>query len=156
MTLGALLSAFTIPLAGAISDRVGSKAVFLTGAVLLALYAAPYFMLLSVGSPLAITAATVIGMALIWPMVTAVLGVLMSEIFSTEVRYTGITLGYQIGAALAGGTAPLIATWLLASSGGSWTPIAIYLALTSAVSILAVSFARKVALAGRPPPADPV
>ncbi|MGT8779796.1 MFS transporter [Klebsiella pneumoniae] len=70
--------------------------------------------------------------------VTAVLGTLCSEIFSANVRYTGITLGYQLGAALAGGTAPLIATGLLAKYDGDWRPVAIYLGVTVAISLLAI------------------
>ncbi len=62
------------------------------------------------------------------------LGTLCSEIFSANVRYTGITLGYQLGAALAGGTAPLIATGLLAKYDGDWRPVAIYLGVTVAIS----------------------
>lgn len=68
----------------------------------------------------------------------------MSEIFSTRVRYTGVTLGYQIGAALAGGTAPLIATWLLSRYDNAWGPIAIYLAVLATISLVAVLFARPV------------
>ncbi|MGP0745171.1 MFS transporter, partial [Escherichia coli] len=68
----------------------------------------------------------------------AVLGTLCSEIFSANVRYTGITLGYQLGAALAGGTAPLIATGLLAKYDGDWRPVAIYLGITVAISLLAI------------------
>jgi MFS family permease len=74
------------------------------------------------------------------------LGTLLSEIFSVEVRYTGISLGYQIGAALAGGTSPLIGTWLLARSHGQWYGIALFIALTATISGLAV------ALGARPKP----
>jgi len=70
--------------------------------------------------------------------VTAVLGTMSSEIFSTRVRYTGITLGYQLGAALAGGTAPLIATFLLSRYNGSWQPVALYLLGTVLISLVAV------------------
>ncbi|STV32946.1 shikimate and dehydroshikimate transport protein [Klebsiella pneumoniae] len=71
--------------------------------------------------------ATIVAFGILWAPVTAVLGTLCSEIFSANVRYTGITLGYQLGAALAGGTAPLIATGLLAKYDGDWRPVAIYL-----------------------------
>ena len=71
------------------------------------------------------------------------LGTLCSEIFSANVRYTGITLGYQIGAALAGGTAPLIATGLLAKYNGDWVPVAWYLATTVAISLTAIFFASR-------------
>ncbi|WP_233568618.1 hypothetical protein [Kocuria soli] len=68
-----------------------------------------------------------------------------SEIFSAEVRYTGVTLGYQIGAALAGGTAPLIATFLLKEFNGAWQSISVYLVITAAVSLTALVFAPSIA-----------
>ncbi|MCM7019677.1 hypothetical protein M8N38_21030, partial [Enterobacter asburiae] len=61
-----------------------------------------------------------------------------------NVRYTGITLGYQLGAALAGGTAPLIATGLLAKYDGDWVPVAWYLAVTVAISLIAIFCASRV------------
>ncbi len=79
---------------------------------------------------------------MLWAPITAVLGTLFSEIFATGVRYTGVTLGYQLGAALAGGTAPLIATALLQRYQGSATPIAVYLVATGAISFCAVLAAR--------------
>jgi MFS family permease len=129
---------------GTLSDRLGRPRVYLAGAVLIAAFAAPFFLLLDIGMDWAVYAAVVIGLGVVWPPVTATLGTLMSEIFSTKVRYTGVTLGYQIGAALAGGTAPLLATWLLAASGGSWWPIAVYLVLTAVISIVAVSLSPRV------------
>ncbi len=74
-------------------------------------YAFPYFSLLQTRSFSMLILATVIGLGVIWAPTTAVLGAMFSEIFKGNVRYTGITLGYQIGAALAGGTAPLVATF---------------------------------------------
>ena len=86
--------------------------------------------------------ATVVALGLIWAPITAVLGTMFSEIFATRVRYTGITLGYQIGAALAGGTAPLIATWLMSRYDGSWVPVAVYIIVAALISIAAVSAVR--------------
>jgi multisubunit Na+/H+ antiporter MnhC subunit len=63
---------------------------------------------------------------------------MFSEIFSAEVRYTGISLGYQIGAALAGGTAPLVATALLAEFNNSYVPVALYIIFTAVVSLIAI------------------
>ena len=104
--LGALVATGMIPLMGALSDRVGRKAVYIGGILGLALFIVPYFMLLDTRAGWGITLATVIGFGVLWAPITAVLGTLSSEIFATRVRYTGITLGYQLGAALAGGTAP--------------------------------------------------
>ncbi|GEK79659.1 MFS transporter [Agrococcus baldri] len=139
VSAGAFVSTIAILAMGALSDRIGRRRTFLIGAVLIGLFAAPFFLLLDFGMDWGVYAAVVIGLGVVWPPVTATLGTLMSEIFSTRVRYTGITLGYQIGAALAGGTAPLLATWLLTTFDGSWVPIAIYLVAVAIISIVAVT-----------------
>jgi len=136
--IGALVASLLIPVMGWLSDIVGRKRVFIGGIIGMALYIVPYFLLLDTLSVLGITLATVIGFGVLWAPITAVLGTLSSEIFATRVRYTGITLGYQLGAALAGGTAPLIATWLLAEYEGNWQPVAIYMLVTVAISLVAI------------------
>lgn len=141
VSAGALVSTIAIPLMGALSDRLGRPVVFLGGTLMIAVFAAPFFLLLGFQVNWAVFVAVVIGLGVVWPPVTATLGTLMSEIFTTRVRYTGVTLGYQIGAALAGGTAPLIATWLLSRFDGSWLPIALYLMGLALISITAVLFA---------------
>ncbi|QCT21495.1 MHS family MFS transporter [Jejubacter calystegiae] len=143
VTLGALIATVMIPLMGLLSDRIGRKRTYTMGVVLMGLFIVPWFMLLDTGTTWGIMLATVIAFGILWAPVTAVLGTLCSEIFHASVRYTGITLGYQLGAALAGGTAPLIATGLLASSGGDWTPVAWYMAVTVLISLLAIFFATR-------------
>jgi len=141
--IGALVASLAIPAMGWLSDRVGRKRVYVGGIIAIALYIIPYFMLLGTRSQWGITLATLIGFGVLWAPITAVLGTLCSEIFSTRVRYTGITLGYQLGAALAGGTAPLIATWLLAKYDGNWHPVALYMLVTVAISLVAILSIRK-------------
>src|SRR5699024_6703353 len=82
--------------------------------------------------------ATIIGLGIVWAPITAVLGTMFSEIFSAKVRYTGISLGYQIGAAVAGGTAPLVATSLLIAFNDSYVPIALYIIFTAVISLIAI------------------
>ncbi|KAA9394546.1 MHS family MFS transporter [Kocuria coralli] len=141
VSAGALVSTIMIPIMGRLSDTTGRPVLFITGTVLIGLFAAPFFMLLGMHMNWALYAAVIIGLGIFWPPVTATIGTLTSEIFSTRVRYTGVTLGYQVGAALAGGTAPLIATWLLSQYNNSWVPIAIYLIALAVVSIVAVACA---------------
>ena len=136
--IGALVASLLIPLMGWLSDRIGRKRVYIGGLIGIALFIVPYFMLLDTRTQWGITVATVIGFGVLWAPITAVLGTLSSEIFSTRVRYTGITLGYQLGAALAGGTAPLIATWLLSAYQGDWRPVAIYMLVTVTISLIAI------------------
>lgn len=145
VSLGALVSTFMIPVMGALSDRVGRTRVYVTGALAIAAFAFPFFLLLDTGANWAVFAAVVIGLGVVWPPVTGTLGTMSSEIFSARIRYTGVTLGYQIGAAVAGGTAPLIATWLLHEFNDQWHPIAIYIIITAAISLLAVIFAPAIA-----------
>src|SRR5690625_2492489 len=102
------------------------------------LYAFPYFWLIHQDSTGYLIVATVIGLGIIWAPITAVLGTMFSEIFSANVRYTGISLGYQIGAAVAGGTAPLVATALLIRFNDSYIPVAIYIIFTSIISLIAI------------------
>jgi metabolite-proton symporter len=144
--IGALVSSICIPLCGALSDRIGRPATFIIGVIAMALFIFPYFMLLDMRQTWSLMLGTFVLFGLIWSPVTATLGTLYSDIFDTRVRYTGVTLGYQVGASLAGGTAPLVATWLLSRYNNSWTPIAWYvicLATISFVSALTVIVSKK-------------
>ena len=143
VTLAALFTTMTIPLMGMLADRVGRKPLYIAGTLAIMAFAFPYFWLVSLGSPLWFTVATSVALAVCWAPTTAVLGTLYSEIFSTSVRYTGVTLGFQIGSALAGGTAPLISTFLLERFAHSWVPVAGYLVLVSSVSLCFIAATRE-------------
>jgi MFS family permease len=138
IAVGAFVGTIMIPVYGWVSDRVGKRALFLAGSSALIVFAGPYFWLLSSRSTSGILLASVIALGLIWPIVAAAESTLLAEMFGVEVRYSGISLGYQIGAALAGGTAPLVGTVLLVMDHGRWRWIACYVALISLVSFLAV------------------
>ncbi|KKX54724.1 MULTISPECIES: MFS transporter [Brevibacillus] len=138
VTIATLVTTIMIPYMGKLSDKLGRKPLYIGGTILIILYAFPYFYLLSLKSGVILTIATIIGLGILWAPVTAVLGTMFSEIFSTNVRYTGVTVGYQLGAALAGGTAPLIATALLAAFDNSWVPVALYIVLTGVISLIAI------------------
>lgn len=144
VTLGALVATVMIPLMGLLSDKIGRQRMYAVSVFVLGLFIVPWFMLLNTGTTWGIVLATVIAFGVLWAPVTAVLGTLCSEIFSANVRYTGITLGYQLGAALAGGTAPLIATGLLAKYDGDWVPVAWYLAVTVVISLIAIFCASRI------------
>jgi MFS family permease len=135
---GALVATVMIPLCGLWSDRIGRRAIFLAGSAGLIVFSGPYFWLLGQRSTFCILLASVVAIGLIWPLVTASLSTLLAEMFQPEVRYSGISLGYQIGAALVGGTAPLVATLLLSADHGRWRWIALYIAGISFVSLIAV------------------
>ncbi|MEJ6550703.1 MFS transporter [Corynebacterium sp. USCH3] len=141
VSAAAFVSTVMILVMGRLSDRTGRQSMFLAGTVLIALFSVPFFLLLDLQVNWALFAAVIIGLGIVWPPVTATLGTFTSEIFSTRVRYTGVTLGYQLGAAIFGGTAPLIATWMLAEFDDAWWPIASYMIALAVLSLVAVSLA---------------
>ncbi|QUW23154.1 MHS family MFS transporter [Sporosarcina sp. Marseille-Q4063] len=136
--IGTIVTTILIPVMGALSDRVGRKPLYVYGTIAMAIYAFPYFWLVNQESVALLVIATVLGLGIIWAPITAVLGTMFSEIFSAEVRYTGISLGYQIGAAVAGGTAPLVAATLLLKFNNSYIPVALYIIFTAVISLLAI------------------
>ncbi|HEY4600263.1 MAG TPA: MFS transporter [Cerasibacillus sp.] len=138
VTIGTIVTTILMPIMGSLSDKIGRKKLYVGGSILMIVYAFPYFWLIHQGSDLLLIVATVIGLGIIWAPITAVLGTMFSEIFSPEVRYTGVSLGYQIGAAVAGGTAPLVATALLMKFNNSYVPVAIYIIFTALISLIAV------------------
>ncbi|WP_243297093.1 MFS transporter [Bacillus litorisediminis] len=142
VTIATVVTTLLIPIMGNLSDKIGRKKLYVGGTILMILYAFPYFWMLNQGTGFFLILATVLGLGVIWAPITAVLGTMFSEIFKTNVRYTGISLGYQIGAAVAGGTAPLVATALLKQFNNSYVPVALYIILASVISLIAVSAVR--------------
>ena len=124
---------------GSLSDRIGRKRQFMFGTVLIALYIVPYFWLLRLGSVPVAFLAVIIGFSIIWASYGTVLGTFFAESFPADVRYTGVSLGYQVGAALVGGPLPLIATSLLAYSSGSYYAIAALIIACAAISFVSMA-----------------
>jgi len=141
--IATIVTTILIPIMGSLSDKVGRKKMYIIGAIGMLAYAFPYFWLLHQKTFITLLIATVIGLGIIWAPITAVLGTMFSEIFDAKVRYTGVSLGYQIGAAVAGGTAPLVATALLANFNNSFVPVAVYIMFTAFVSLIAVLAVRE-------------
>ena len=126
----------TIPMWGALSDRIGRKPVYLFGAVGVGVWGFVFIALLNTKSfPLAVIG-VIVGLlfhgAMYGPQ-----SAFFSELFGTKVRYSGVSIGYQLASILAGGLAPIIAVKLL-KSYGSGTPIAVYVAICAAISVVAV------------------
>ena len=139
VVIGSVVATILIPIIGNLSDRIGRKRIYLFGIVATVLYAFPYFWMLQQGSVVLLTLATVIGLGIIWGSLNAVQGTMMSEFFPARIRNTGISLGYQLGAAVAGGTAPLVATALLATFNDSYIPVALYMIFAALISLIAIA-----------------
>jgi metabolite-proton symporter len=140
--VAALIAIPVMLFVGALSDRIGRKTLYTAGVVAILVYIIPYFWLLSLKNTFALFIAIIVGFGIIWSMYGAVLGTLFAESFSANVRYTGISLGYQVGAALIGGPAPLIATALLVAYDNNYVPVGIFIMIVAVMSLIAVAFAQ--------------
>ncbi|WP_353815561.1 MFS transporter [Agromyces sp. SYSU T00266] len=130
-----------IPIAGNLSDRFGRRPVYAAGAVLGATWAFFAFPLMNTGNPIIIWAAIALGLVF-HALMYAAQPAIMAEMFPTRMRYSGVSLGYQVTSIFAGSLAPIIATSLLGQFGSS-VPIAIYVAIACAITLVAVAAARE-------------
>ena len=117
------------------SDRNGRKGVFMAGAILTALWAFAIFPLVDTGNFWLIVIAVTIGLSLL-SMMYGPQAAFFTELFSTEVRYSGATLGYQLGAIAGGAFAPTIAAKLWTDFDIFW--VSAYIAFASVLTLISV------------------
>ncbi|MFD1213264.1 MFS transporter [Arthrobacter sp. GCM10027362] len=121
-----------IPQVGRLADAVGRKPVYLAGAVLSATWAFFAFPMFDTLNDLVIILAVTIGLCF-HALMYAGQPAIMAEMFPTRMRYSGVSLGYQVTSILAGSMAPIIATALLQQTG-SWVPVAVYVLVACAIT----------------------
>jgi len=134
--LSSVTSLLTIPLFSALSDRVGRRAVIMGGALAIVVYAVPFYALVDSVSFPRLAVAWILAQA-VQSAMYAPLGVLLSEMFDTDVRYTGVSMGYQLAAVLGAGFTPLIASSLLAGDMRS-APLVVIAIGCGVVTMLAI------------------
>jgi MFS family permease len=129
------LGFITVPIAGALSDRIGRRRMYIIGCVFVAVYTFIYFALLDTKTPglifLAVSLSFIPVMTMYGPEAA-----LIAEAFTPRLRYSGASIGYQLASIIAGGPAPFIATWLFASFHSTF-PIGVYITICAAISIVA-------------------
>ncbi|MEV7649572.1 MFS transporter [Arthrobacter sp. NPDC089319] len=130
-----------IPFYGRLSDTIGRRPVYMVGAVLSGVWAFVAFPMFDTQNPIIILAAIFLGLA-VHGLMYAGQPAIMAEMFPTRMRYSGVSLGYQVTSIFAGSLAPIIASTLL-KDFGHWLPVALYLVVASVITIVAVYFARE-------------
>ncbi len=130
-----------IPQVGRLSDRFGRRPVYIVGAIAGGTWGFFAFPMMNSGSYGLIMAAIILGLV-IHALMYSPQPAIMAEMFPTRMRYSGVSLGYQVTSIVAGSLAPAIATWLL-DKFGSAVPIALYLAGASLITLIAALFTRE-------------
>ena len=110
----ACVSFFTIPLAGHFSDKIGRKKMYLIGVVVMGLFGFLYFGMVDTAIPVLVFIAIVLSL-IPHDLQYGPQAALIAESFTPNLRYSGASLGYQLASIIAGGPAPIIATWLFAT-----------------------------------------
>ena len=132
-----VLSFFTIPYAGHLSDRIGRKRMYLLGAATMGVFGFVYFALLDTMVPGWIFLAIFLSLVP-HDMMYGPQAALIAECFTGRLRYSGASLGYQLASVIAGGPAPLIATALFASFKSGYA-IAVYILICAIISLISAA-----------------
>jgi MFS family permease len=132
-----VLSFVSIPLFGHLSDQIGRKNMYMLGAAATGIFGFIYFAMLNTGSEAIIFFAIILSL-IPHDMMYGPQAALIAESFTGRLRYSGSSLGYQLASVIAGGPAPLIATWLF-----GWfhtaTAIAVYIAICAVITLVATA-----------------
>lgn len=141
--LGAIGNALTVPLFGALSDRLGRRPVYIAGALLAIVWSFVFFVLLDSTQPALIVLAVVAGL-LIHAMMYGPQAAFVTEQFPSHVRYAGSSLAYTLAGIIGGGFAPLIITSLYRELGSTlW--VSLYVSLALGITLFALWKARETA-----------
>jgi MHS family shikimate/dehydroshikimate transporter-like MFS transporter len=140
--IGSLIEVFTIPLFGYLSDSVGRRALYFAGTIFTILFAFPLFWLIDTKNVWVIGATIAVALSFGHGTMFGLLSTYLPELFGTKVRYTGASLGFQVAAAIGGGLAPILATTLTSSMGGT-AGVSLLLILLALITLTATFYARE-------------
>jgi metabolite-proton symporter len=134
--IGAAVHLVTIPVWGALSDRYGRRPLYLLGAAGVGIWGFAFIALIDTRSFGAFVLA-IVGGLLFHGAMYGPQAAFLSELFGTKVRYSGVSVGYQLASIAAGGIAPIVAVWLYTTFDSGYA-VAVYVALSAVLTIVAV------------------
>jgi MFS family permease len=140
--IGMLCMMVFLPLAGAISDRVGRKKMWWFSLIGLFVAVVPMFRLMEQGALGALIGFAVLGLLYVPQLAT--ISATFPAMFPTHVRYAGMAIAYNVSTSLFGGTAPAVNDWLIGVTGNTLVP-AYYMMVACAVGALALVFVTETA-----------
>ena len=133
-TLSMIVLMIITPIMGYFSDKIGRKPLLIGGCLIIAIFAYPLFVEFTKGNPfhdLLSQIVFAIGLA----MVFGPFGAMMVELFPARIRMSAVSIGYNVGFAVFGGTAPFVATYLIDITGNKLSP-SYYLIVAALVSLV--------------------
>jgi MHS family shikimate/dehydroshikimate transporter-like MFS transporter len=145
IAVGAAVELITIPLFGALSDRVGRRPVYILGCIAAIALAYPIFWAIQTKDPTIVVLAFVVGMSVGHGIMYGVQASFLSEMFPSNVRYSGASLGYQLAAPIGGGLVPIAAAAMVGSNHGSTGGVSLLMIAIALITLIAVLFARETA-----------
>ncbi|SFL92347.1 MFS transporter, MHS family, shikimate and dehydroshikimate transport protein [Bradyrhizobium sp. NFR13] len=142
--IASFVALFSIPFFGWLSDKVGRKTMFYASCAFCAAFAFPMFWLLDTRDPTIVILTIVVAISFGQMVMFGIGAPWYSELFTAKLRYSGASLGFQVGAAISGGLSPLIAASLMTWAGATW-PVSIFLIVCACITAIATSFAPEMA-----------
>jgi MFS family permease len=136
LLIGALCACVSAYVFGALSDRVGRRRMYLIATGFLLIFPVPAFLLLDTRNPVLIGLVVVLGFVFASYGTAGVQAAYFPELFGSRYRYAGVALGREFSSVFGGGIAPLICSALVTWAAGSWWPVAIYMMVIMAITVV--------------------
>jgi MFS transporter, MHS family, shikimate and dehydroshikimate transport protein len=107
----------------------------------LLLLAYPYFLMIETSSTVLVVLASVLALSVAHATMYGPMSAYFAELFGTRVRYSGVSLGYQLASIIGGGLGPLISIYLVGATGGQFWPVVVWMILLCIITLVSVLLA---------------
>ncbi|GHS81658.1 MFS transporter [Pseudomonas sp. PAGU 2196] len=142
LMVGAAVDLFMQPVFGWLSDKYGRKKVYGFGAIFFAFYAFPFFALLNTADPYYITLALALGLGIGHASTGSLHGVIYAEQYKTKYRFSGSSVAYQLSGIVSSAPTPIIAAWLVATTGNSMA-VSWFVVVAAVITLICISMTKE-------------